>query len=203
MAGYDFLRKLELFAELPEEDLIRLCQIVEEVHLPAGEELFAEGSPGDMAYVIEEGQVEILKSSDGREVQLAVRQPGEVIGEMALLESVPRNATGRALTDSVLLAITRQQLDGLLDTSPMSARVMLHTVTQRLRSTELLLRQSEKMAQLGTLTAGRRPRAEQPGRRRPARRRPTAQRFGSPAAGPGATEWPVIFSVAERGVIGA
>jgi signal transduction histidine kinase len=154
MAGYDFLRKVELFAELPEEDLMRLCEVVEEVHLPAGEELFAEGSPGDMAYVIEDGQVEILKSSDGRKVQLAVRQSGEVIGEMALLESMPRNATGRALTDSVLLAISRQQLDDLLDSSPMSARVMLHTVTQRLRSTELLLRQSEKMAQLGTLTAG-------------------------------------------------
>jgi signal transduction histidine kinase len=154
MAGYDFLRKVQLFAELPEEDLIRLCEVVEEVHLPAGEELFAEGSPGDMAYVIEDGQVEILKSSDGRKVQLAVRQPGEVIGEMALLESMPRNATGRALTDSVLLAISRQQLDGLLDSSPLSARIMLHTVTQRLRSTELLLRQSEKMAQLGTLTAG-------------------------------------------------
>jgi len=148
------LRKVELFAELPEEDLMRLCEVVEEVHLPAGQDLFAEGSPGDMAYVIEEGQVEILKSSDGRKVQLAVRQPGEVIGEMALLESMPRNATGRALTDSVLLAISRQQLDGLLDSSPSSARVMLHTVTQRLRSTELLLRQSEKMAQLGTLTAG-------------------------------------------------
>ncbi|MGD0006527.1 MAG: ATP-binding protein [Anaerolineaceae bacterium] len=154
MAGYEFLRKVQLFTELPEDDLKQLCQVVEEVHLPAGSELFAEGSLGDMAYVIEEGQVEILKSSDGRNVQLAVRQPGEVIGEMALLESMPRNATGRALTDSVLLAISRQQLNGLLDASPSSARVMLHTVTQRLRSTELLLRQSEKMAQLGTLTAG-------------------------------------------------
>jgi signal transduction histidine kinase len=154
MAGYEFLRKVQLFTELPEDDLKQLCQVVEEVHLPAGSELFAEGSLGDMAYVIEEGQVEIIKSSDGRNVQLAVRQPGEVIGEMALLESMPRNATGRALTDSVLLAISRQQLNGLLDASPSSARVMLHTVTQRLRSTELLLRQSEKMAQLGILTAG-------------------------------------------------
>ena len=154
MAGYEFLRKVQLFTELPEDDLKQLCQVVEEVRLLAGSELFAEGSLGDMAYVIEEGQVEILKSSDGRNVQLAVRQPGEVIGEMALLESMPRNATGRALTDSVLLAISRQQLNGLLDASPSSARVMLHTVTQRLRSTELLLRQSEKMAQLGTLTAG-------------------------------------------------
>ena len=139
MAGYEFLRKVQLFAELPEEDLRQLCQVVEEVRLPAGGELFAEGSLGDTAYVIEEGQVEILKSSDGRKIQLAVRQPGEVIGEMALLESMPRNATGRALTDSVLLAVSRQQLNGLLDASPSSARVMLHTVTQRLRSTEMLL----------------------------------------------------------------
>ena len=41
---YDFLRKVPLFAELPIEDLDRICEMVKEVHLPAGEELFAEGS---------------------------------------------------------------------------------------------------------------------------------------------------------------
>jgi signal transduction histidine kinase len=76
-----------------------------------------------------------------------------VIGEMALLESVPRTATTRARSDCVLIAIGKEQLNHLLDTNPSAARAMLHTVTARLRSTEIQLRQSEKMAQLGTLTA--------------------------------------------------
>lgn len=151
---YSFLKIVPLFAELPEPDLKQLCGAVEEIRLPAGETLFTEGSPGEKAYVIKEGQIEIYKASAGRSVQLAVRMPGEVIGEMALLESAPRGASGRALVDSVLLAIHRSDLDRLLDTHPSTARIMLHTVTARLKSTELLLNQSEKMAQLGTLTAG-------------------------------------------------
>ncbi|UCH59786.1 MAG: CoA-binding protein [Anaerolineales bacterium] len=151
---YDFLRKVPLFADLPDEDLDRLCQMVTEVRLQAGDELFAEGSPGNRAFVIQEGEIEILKSSGGRNVQIALRKPGEVIGEMSLLESAPRFASGRARTDSLLLAIGHEQLNNLLNTSPSAARAMLHTITARLRSTELVLRQSEKMAQLGTLTAG-------------------------------------------------
>jgi hypothetical protein len=41
---YDFLKKLPLFADLPEADLDRICEMVEEVYLPAGAELFAEGA---------------------------------------------------------------------------------------------------------------------------------------------------------------
>ncbi len=152
--AFSFLKNIPLFAELPDPDLKQLCDAVQEIHLAAGETLFDEGSPGEKAYVIKEGQIEIFKISAGRTVQLAIRQPGEVIGEMALLESAPRAASGRALADSLLLAIDRQDMDRLLDTHPSIARNLLHTVTARLRSTELLLNQSEKMAQLGTLTAG-------------------------------------------------
>lgn len=151
---YNFLRKIPLFAGLSHDDLERLCEMVSEVRLSAGEELFAEGDPGDKAYVIKEGQLEILKNSGGQGVILAVRQPGEVIGEMALLESAPRFATVRARADSLLLEIDHKHLDELLNTSPSAAKGMLYTITSRLRSTELVLRQSERMAQLGSMTAG-------------------------------------------------
>jgi len=151
---YDFLKKVPLFASMPDHDLDRLCEMVTEVHLNTGDQLFAEGSPGDKAYIIESGEIEILKASGGRSVLLAVRKSGEVIGEMSLLEAAPRFASGRARTESKLLAISHAQLDELLNTSPSAARSLLFTITSRLRSTELMLRQSEKMAQLGTLTAG-------------------------------------------------
>jgi predicted CoA-binding protein/signal transduction histidine kinase len=73
---------------------------------------------------------------------------------MALLDSTPRSASVRARTESRLLSISHVQLNQLLDVSSSAARSMLYTVTARLRSDELVLRQSEKMAQLGTLTAG-------------------------------------------------
>src|SRR5262245_17643516 len=149
-----FLRKVPLFADLSDPDLDRLCRMIEEVALPSGQTLFKEGEPGERAYVIKEGQLEILKAAGGREVLLAVREPGDVSGEGALLEEAPRMATARARIDSSLLAIHKAQLDELVQTSASAARGMFFTVLGRWRSTSAMLRQSEKMAQLGTLTAG-------------------------------------------------
>jgi signal transduction histidine kinase len=151
---YNFLKQVPLFKGLNEEDLFMLCDMTGEVTLEAGEILFSEGGTGEQAYVIQEGEIEIYKSVGNREILLAVRGPGEVIGEMSLLDAVPRNASGRARSKSKLVAITHEQLDRLLNASPSAAITMLHTVTARLKSSELLLQQSEKMAQLGMLTAG-------------------------------------------------
>lgn len=151
---FDFLKKVPLFANLPDDDLDRLCAVATEEFLPADEIIFTEGEIGDKAYVIMTGEIDILKEFGGRTVLLATRQRGEVIGEMSLLDQTPRFASGRTLTDCKLLSISHDNLEHLLDTSPSAARVMLSTITNRLRSTELVLRQSEKMAQLGTLTAG-------------------------------------------------
>ncbi|HUF38372.1 MAG TPA: CoA-binding protein [Anaerolineales bacterium] len=151
---YSFLKKVPLFESLPEDDFERLCEMVEQERFNPGDLLFNEGDAGDRAYVIEEGSVEIIKQSSGREVLLAIRDVGEVIGEMSLIEDVPRNASVRARTDVVTLAIDKAHFNHLLDISPTAARAMLATVTARLRATNSLTQQSEKMAQLGTLTAG-------------------------------------------------
>ncbi|MBI3763066.1 MAG: CoA-binding protein [Chloroflexi bacterium] len=154
MSSFEFLRKVPFFADLPDSDLDRLCQGIEEIQLPAGEVLFNEGDSADRAYVIQKGDLEILKTSGGREVLLRVAHESEVIGEMALLEDTPRTATLRAKTDCLLLTIGHEQFDDLMNTSTSAARIMLHTVTGRWRATEAMVRQSEKMAQLGTLSAG-------------------------------------------------
>jgi len=151
---FDFLKKVPLFADLPDDDLDRLCAVVNEVDIPTGKNLFTEGEAGDKAYVIMAGEVDILKESGGQTVLLATRHSGDVIGEMSLLDQTPRFASGRTRTACKLLEISHENLNHLLDTSPSAARVMISTITNRLRSTELVLRQSEKMAQLGTLTAG-------------------------------------------------
>ena len=151
---FDFLKKVPLFSNLPVDDLNRLCEVVNEEYISSNEVLFVEGDLGDKAYVIMEGEVDILKESGEQTVLLATRKAGEVIGEMSLLDQAPRFASGQSRTDCKLLSISHDNLSHLLDTSPSAARVMLSTITNRLRSTELVLRQSEKMAQLGTLTAG-------------------------------------------------
>ncbi len=153
MSLLERLREVPLFSELPQQDLERLCRGSEEVRLAAGELLFSEGDEGDRAFIVMDGQIEIVKTSVGGEVLLAVQTDG-VVGEMALLENAPRNASVRARSDTTLLAIPKAQLDELLDSSPSASRAFFEVMLARWRDTQVKLQQQERMAQLGTLTAG-------------------------------------------------
>jgi CRP-like cAMP-binding protein len=84
---HDFLKRIPLFADRSAPDLHALNQVSDKIHLAAGSELFAEGSPGDCAYLIQTGEIQLFKAAGAGEVLLAVRRPGEVLGEMALLET--------------------------------------------------------------------------------------------------------------------
>lgn len=148
------LRKVPLFADLSEDDLRDLGEAITTQKLKKGEMLFEEGDQGETAYVIDTGEIEILKISEERQVLLNVLGPGDVFGEMALLDESPRMAGARAGSATSVLAIQKATFDSLIDTSLSAARSMFNTVVERLRGTEAMLRQSERMAQLGTLTAG-------------------------------------------------
>ncbi len=150
----EFLRQLPLFAGLSEEDLDRLTSMAEPAAIPAGAVLLAEGSPGEALYVVLDGELEVSKHGSPTDVILGVRRKGEVIGEGSLLEGGPRSATVRALTDCRLLMISQSAFQKVLAWSPSAVSAILHTVTGRLRSTQTLLLQQEKMASLGALAAG-------------------------------------------------
>ncbi|NOR89384.1 MAG: cyclic nucleotide-binding domain-containing protein [Anaerolineales bacterium] len=152
--AHELLKNVPLFHGLDQEDLDRLSESVEIVTISKGEELFHEGDEGNNAYVIKQGEIEIIKESNDREVLLAVQSEGRVIGEMALLESMPRTATARARSNVVLYAIQKKELDQLMNSSPSAMQSLFRTILGRLRENQVHLSQSEKMAQLGTLTAG-------------------------------------------------
>jgi signal transduction histidine kinase len=148
------LKQVGLFTDLPDEDLAYLCRDVTEVALRPGVLLFAEGEPGDHAYVVLDGELVVTKATGRREAVLAVRGPGTVLGEMALLQETPRGATVRARTAARLLAIPKATFDGLLRSSPTATEAVFRSMIQRMQETGEQLRLSERMAQLGTLTAG-------------------------------------------------
>lgn len=148
----EFLSNVLLFAGLSEADLTRLSEMVEEITLKKGAVLFEEGSAGTHAYIIYQGKVDVIKDSPEGKVVLATLEAGQILGEMSLVEEGPRTAGAQARSDCVLLAISRDQFYHLLETSSVAALAMLQTIIARLRATEGMLRQSEKMAQLGTIT---------------------------------------------------
>lgn len=140
----NFLKNVSFFANISPEDLARLINITTKVTLAIGEELFREGDMGRQAYIIQSGEIEIFTYSGNSELHLALRQPGEVIGEMSLLDQAPRMASARARANSLLLSIQQADFDYLLASSPTFARDVLYNVTHRWRDTEVILRDREQ-----------------------------------------------------------
>jgi signal transduction histidine kinase len=148
------LRRVPLFAALADDDLEWIAGACETAELAAGEVVAAEGDDGDALFVIAVGELEVVKRSRTTEVPIARLGPGEIVGEMAVLEGAPRNATIRAVEPSRVIRIGRDVVLELVRTRPSAAMSIIRTVTGRLRSTEALLRERDKLAALGTLSAG-------------------------------------------------
>ena len=148
------LRKSPLFQGLSDDELQTLMDNAKPVSLRAGEVLMKQGEAGDSAFVVVQGEFAITKQSGQSVIKIDVRNPGDVLGEMALLSQAPRSATVTAVTDCETLCISKQAFENLLSTSSTAALAVLHWVMNRLSQNDALLHQQERMAALGTLSAG-------------------------------------------------
>ena len=101
-----------------------------------GDTIIREGEPGKEMFVIEEGEVEILKGAPGSERRLGVLSQGDFFGEMSIIDDLPRGATARALTDCHLLAIDHSTFDLMLRQYPEVAIRMLRRMSARMREAE-------------------------------------------------------------------
>ncbi len=100
-----------------------------------GEWILRQGDPGDCAYFIQSGQVEI-RHHDGRsEKVLSILRPGEYFGEMALLSGEPRNASARALDTTTLAVLGKHNFLALLRTIPSTREDIMKTVQKRAMQT--------------------------------------------------------------------
>jgi hypothetical protein len=109
--------------------------------LEAGEWVFEEESLGTEMYIVQEGQVEILQRVGDEDRQLSVMEKGDFLGEMALLEGLPRAAGARALTPVKLLEINGATFNQMLRENPEVAVRMMRKLSRRLRETDALLRE--------------------------------------------------------------
>jgi CRP-like cAMP-binding protein len=99
----------------------------------SGEVVFKENEPGLEAFLIRNGFVSIMKTDDGRNVELATRGPGEIIGEMALLDHRPRSATVIAKGTLEVEVITRQSMEDMLQHAPEPLVKIINQLLERLR----------------------------------------------------------------------
>ncbi|WP_018410564.1 Crp/Fnr family transcriptional regulator [Methyloversatilis thermotolerans] len=115
------LRKIRLFSTLTARELKVVLALRHERHYLAGEIVFDEGDEGQAIYAIADGEVEILRNDGERTQRLALLGPGEIFGELALLDQAPRAAQARAGSDCRLVVFFRADFMGLLETHPKTA----------------------------------------------------------------------------------
>jgi EAL domain-containing protein (putative c-di-GMP-specific phosphodiesterase class I) len=102
----------------------------------SGEVIMRQGDPGESAYIIESGRVEILVTGRNGKVQnVGTRGPGTMIGEMALVDNAPRTATVQAVENCVLLEITKEDFSNRLQKADPILRMTSQVILTRYRDT--------------------------------------------------------------------
>jgi CRP-like cAMP-binding protein len=126
-----FLKSIDLFSQIPGEDLVRVAQIAEEIDFEPKETVISEGEIGDSMYLIVDGTVQIYKG-ERLVVELGER---ECVGEMAILDSEPRSATVKAAGPVSALKIEREDFYDVMNEKVEIAQGIIKVLTRRLRQT--------------------------------------------------------------------
>ncbi len=125
----DRLASVDLFAGCTEADLKRISALSVEVDVPAGRVLTTAGEPAHECFVIEQGTA-VATLSGGETVRMG---PGEVLGELALLDQAPRSATVKAESDMRLIVLDSRAFGSLMDEVPRVAESVKAAVAGRQR----------------------------------------------------------------------
>ena len=136
-----FLANITMFENLNEDDQLALARVVDELKVPEGHTLFQAGDPGDSLFIVRVGEIELfIKDTVGQKIVLTTAEPGDMFGELAMLDSGPRTATALALSDAEVLVLDRDDLVLLFQRKPEAALHMLAALSGLTRKADALLR---------------------------------------------------------------
>jgi CRP/FNR family cyclic AMP-dependent transcriptional regulator len=140
----ELLGRVPLLSGLETAELDRIAQVAVPRSFPKGARVFHEGDTSDACYVIRSGEVRVTREHpDGRAIALATLGPGELVGELAMIDGGVRSASVEALTDVDLLAVSAADMKGLLERNAEITAKLVVALTKRLRETnERISRQS-------------------------------------------------------------
>ena len=133
----------------------------EPLHVEAGKYIFEEGDPSDTMYVIQQGEVIIIKDAPGTEpTLLGYRGSGDLLGEISLLNDAPRTASALALEPAMLLAIPRDAFWTLLRGDADFQDTVIHTLIEALLNADRSRQETAKweygiLERLSTLSGER------------------------------------------------
>ncbi len=124
------------------EEVDAILDFATERRFRRGQVVFQKGDTGSSMMAVLSGRVRISAvNADGKEITLNVINPGEVLGEIALLDGQPRSADASAIEDTVLLVVERRNFLPFLTNNQQLASRLLAVLCEKLRSTSLALEQ--------------------------------------------------------------
>ncbi|MBA5777126.1 Crp/Fnr family transcriptional regulator [Stappia sp. F7233] len=128
------LRNCFLFADLEPDILIKVASVTTPQSFGKGQLLFERGDEPNGLFVVVDGLIRVwINSEDGRELTLNLIEPGDALGEIALLDGLPRTANATAIEASQTLCVPQSQFSALLDSEPGLARHIIELLCERLR----------------------------------------------------------------------
>ena len=136
------LRRIPLFANIEPSQLSLLAFTAERVRYPAGHTLFGQHEVGDSAYVILEGEAEVMVETPSGPLTVATVGKNDFVGEIAILCGVPRTAAVRAKSDLSALRIEKDLFFRLVTEFPQMAIEIMRVLAQRLEATTRQLREA-------------------------------------------------------------
>ena len=140
LSAVELLRSVPLFADLEEGELERFSQVAVPRSFPAATRVFHEGDSSDACYIVSEGSFRVTREhSDGRAITLATLGPGEIFGELAMLDGDKRSASAESITDGTLLALPANDVRSLLARNPEIALKLVAGLVRRLRAANMRL----------------------------------------------------------------
>lgn len=132
----NIIKNCVIFKTLSDEDFIQIAEVAREEKFKSGEIIFEEDSPADSFYIIADGEVEILKKiTEHNFERLAIKKEGDVFGEMAIIDDLPRSATIRAIKDCTVLKLSKNLFNELLRTFSHIAIEVSRNICQVVRDT--------------------------------------------------------------------
>ena len=140
-ANAAFLKEIPLFSPMDDNERASVAAIMEEISFQKGQQIFHERDPGGICYILRSGRVEMSVELEGNEkLVLDVIEPGELFGELSLLDGGNRSNTAVALTDCEALVLERHEFVDFLKKQPDASLDVLAALVKRIRRGDALLR---------------------------------------------------------------
>ena len=148
MTQITFLKQTVLFSNIPDSDLHQISKDIVERHFKPGEIIFHEGDTGHLLYLVKSGSVRIFVNGlDGSETSvILVGQPGQMFGELAVIDGLPRSATAVAMATTILCTLNRETFREHMRRYPQFSLNFMQELSMRVRYNTM---QMDSLASLG------------------------------------------------------